>query len=457
MREMAGPGIFVDRGRELGLLEDLWARGEPGLVVVYGRRRVGKTRLLLEWSRGKRAAYFQAGLWSHEQNLEGLASALAEQLGLEELVESRPSSLRGLLRLAARLLQGQRVAIIIDEFSYWLRVAEPILADIQWFVDHVLPFTRMLLVLSGSIVGLMERSLAGPGSPLYGRARLRIRLGELPVWCVPFFAPRYGPEQVVELYSLVGGVPHYLRLVDDGLEPLEAWMALFGPEGVLQDEPLFLVREEFRDPHPYLALLRGLAAGATTLGKAASSAALPTSHASRYMRVLVDLGLVEEVPLLLYKRRRLYRLRDKALRSWLYLLEPLLPRGIRGERVVERFRRLVADAWEEIAIEHAMGFLLDRLGVRVTEAGKLMSKGEEVDWVIIDRGGKQVLGIEAKWSTLEPREAERIEEATRRKIERILPSKLRDYKVRVILYAKECRGCANVVTLRDLPWRKGCE
>ena len=163
---MVEPGRFVDRAAELSALEDLWASGRPGLAVVYGRRRVGKTRLLLEWSRGKRVAYFQAGLWGHEQNLAGLAEALAEQLGLEELRDAMPRDLRGLLRLAARLLAGERAAIIVDEFTYWVRAAEAVVADVQWFVDHILPSTRLLLVVSGSLVGLMERGVVGGGAPL---------------------------------------------------------------------------------------------------------------------------------------------------------------------------------------------------------------------------------------------------------------------------------------------------
>ncbi len=452
------PSRFVDRGRELSLLEELWRSGEPGLVIVYGRRRVGKTRLLLEWGRGKRLVYYQASLWGHEQNLQGLVEAIVEQLGLEELREFKPSNLRALLRLLARLVGNERLVLVIDEFSYWLRVAEPVLADIQWFVDHVLPSTRILLVLSGSIIGLMERSVAGTGAPLYGRARLRIRLDELPPWCLPFFAPRYSTEQLVELYSLLGGIPHYLRLVDDSLEPLEAWLRLFGPGGVLQDEPLFIMREEFRDPHPYLSLARGLAPGPTSLGKAASAAGMPTSHASRYMYALTSLGFVEEVPLLFYKRRRLYRLRDKALRSWLYLLEPLLissPRSM--QRLRERFTHVVATTWEELAEKHSTTVLAPSQGIEPSMAGKLLSRGEEIDWVIIDSDGERVLGVEAKWSDLGPRDAERIVEETRRKIVALLPTRLRGYRVDVVIYARSCEGCDNVVTARDLPWKTMCK
>jgi AAA+ ATPase superfamily predicted ATPase len=452
------PGFFVDRTAELSALEELWSSCKPGLVVVYGRRRVGKTRLLLEWSRGKRVAYFQAGLWSHEQNLAGLAEALAEQLGLEELSAATPRDLRGLLRLTARLLDGERVAVIIDEFTYWVRVAEAVVADLQWFVDHILPGTRILLVISGSLVGLMEKGVAGGGAPLYGRATLRLRLGELSPWCLSFFAPRYSPEQLVEAYCLLGGIPYYLSLLDDGLEPLDAWLKLFGPQGLLQDEPLFIMRDEFRDPHPYLALARGLAAGATTLGRAAEAAGMPTSHASRYMRVLVDLGLVEEVPILFARRRRLYRLRDKPLRSWL-LLSTALPPGGSREKLERLYKHYIAGCWEELATHHAQDYAKKLYNIEgFDEAGKLMKGGEEVDWVLVSHKSRTVVGVEAKWSKVNIRDAERLKSETLRKLYAMLPSKLRGYDVKVLIYVRDCEGCdgGEVVSSENLPWKTGC-
>lgn len=461
---MAGPSIFVDRLEELDTLERLWRLGEPGLVVVYGRRRVGKTRLVLEWLRGKPHAYFQAGLWSHQQNLEGLARSLEEQLGLEGLSKLGFRSLRDLLLLASRLLGGRRAAIVIDEFTYWLRVAPPVAADLQWFVDHVLPSTGILLVLSGSLVGLMEREVVGGGAPLYGRARARLRLGELQPWCLPFFAPRYGSEDLVRLYGLLGGVPYYLRLVDDSLPPVEAYLGLFGPSGVLGDEPLFLLREEFRDPHPYLSLVRALAQGATSVNEAASRAGMPASHASRYLRLLVDLGLVaREAPL--FTRRAFYRVADRLLRSWFYVVEPLWGRLAEGlpsarEDAVRRAERLAAEAWEQLAARHALAVLSSRLGLQPSVAGRLVHRGVEVDYVIVDEENKAVLAVEAKWSSLGRREAEKTVRETMAKLYAALPRRYHGYRVQVALYLRSAEGPepqgAVVVEPGDLPWRGGC-
>ena len=458
---MVEPGFFVDRGPELRSLEEAWASGRPGLVAVYGRRRVGKTRLIMEWLRGKPHAYYQAGLWPG--NLEGLAAAAAEQLGLEPLREAAPRSLRGLFSLLAALLGSRRAAVVLDEFTYWLRVEPGVVSELQYVVDHVLPGTRLLLVVSGSLVGLMQREVLGGGSPLYGRALLRRRLAELPPWCLPWFAPRYGPVELVEAYAFFGGLPFYLRLVDDSSPPLEELLRILGPGGVLEDEPLFLLREEFREPSPYLALLRALSQGATSLGEAAQLAGLPTSHASRYLHTLRDLGLVERERLLFQRRRSRYRVADNLLAAWLAVVEPaaslLRDNPPAGRRLAAGLAaRHVARVWERLSCLHAVSQLAPRLGLSPSTYGRLERRGEEIDCAVIDESSETVLLVEAKWSSLTAREAERIANAAARKAQALLPSSMSSYRVIAAVYARSADppGDALVVTARDMPWGSGC-
>ena len=457
---MVEPGVFVDREAELGKLRGLWESGEPGLVVVYGRRRVGKTRLVLEWLRGKPYAYYQAGLWGHRQNLEGLARSIEEQLGIEGLAGIRFEDLRGLLRLVSQMLGDRRAAIVIDEFTYWVRVAEPVVADLQWFVDQVLPGTRIILVIAGSLVGLMERGVIGGGAPLYARARLRIRLGELEPWRIQAFLPRYTPVELVEAYSLVGGIPHYLRLLDDSLEPLEAYLRLFGPHGLLWDEPLFLLREEFRDPHPYMALLRAVARGATRISEAASKAGMPVSHASRYMRILQDLGLIRrDEPL--FGGRGLYSVADPLIRSWFAVVEPLTARlaaGIIPGEARSRAATVYSKAWEELAARHASEILVRELGLSPALERRLLRRGVEVDYVAIDEESEEILAVEAVWATLKGFEADREARRTQAKLQAALPARYQGYRVMVAVYARGLQGRpseAYVVTPEDMPWGSG--
>ncbi|MEB3806271.1 MAG: ATP-binding protein [Desulfurococcales archaeon] len=442
------PGRLVDRTSELEKLDRAWEKG--GLVVIYGRRRIGKTRLVLEWARGRRHAYYQAGLWGHRANMEGLSHAIEEQLGVPGA--SGVGDLRSLLSLTAGFVR-ERAALIIDEFTYWARTDPGVVSDIQWFVDHVLPGSKLLLVLTGSIVGVMERSVLGGSAPLYGRATLRLRLGELSPWCIPSFAPGYTPSQLVEAYSLFGGTPYYLRLLDPSKTPLDAWHELLGPRGLLGDEPVFTLRDEFRDPHPYLALLQAMAiAPWSPVGKAAARAGLPSSHASMYARKLVMLGVLREIPLLSPGRRRLYSIVDKPLRALLsypaHALEDSSP------RVRQWYAGIVSQGWEELAMYHATYHLAQALGVNASRAGKVLHKGGEIDWVVIDEENERILAVEAKWTNMSRVDAERLAGRVRNLASSLLPAGYSHYSVTPVLYLRRAGGGRGyyLVTPEDLPW-----
>jgi len=442
------PGRLVDRRRELEALEKALAGG-GGLIAVYGRRRIGKTRLLLELARGRRAAYYQASLAPHEENVSGLAAAVEEQLHIRGAASIR--DLRGLLAFVASTVTGQKL-IIIDEVTYWARTGPRVVSDLQWAADHLLPGSGLTIIISGSMLGVMLQDILGGGAPLYGRASLRLGLGELPPWCVRPFAPGYTPEELVETYSFTGGVPYHLRLVDPELSPSENLARLYGPGGLLEDEHLFILRDELRDPAPYTLLLSEIARhGPVSPGKAASRAGMPSSHASTYLSRLKLLGIVREVPLL-GRKRRLYIVADKPIRASI-LARQAPPSREDQERVLNR---LASQAWEELAWLHSTSILAGSLGLKPVMAGKAVHRGEEIDWVIIDEQNSTILLVEAKWSKLDRLEINRIAEGLAAKARLTLPEKTASYELLTAVYARRAPKTGvkadAVVTPEDLPW-----
>lgn len=418
------PGTFVDRSREMRALDKL-PRAGGGLAVIYGRRRIGKTRLIREWMsrlEGYINVYFQAGLWGHKQNLEDLARALARGLGVPELAVEH-ASLRSLLGLAYRL-SGGRLVLAIDELGYWIRSSGPgILSDIQYIVDHVIPTTGGIIVLTGSSITLMSSRVAGEGSPLYGRAMVRLRMGGLGYGCVSRFAPNLEPQGLVELYSLVGGIPHYLTLYNGGA-PREWFRSAFGPGGMLEDEPYMILREEFREASPYVSLLREASHGPSTMGKIASRAGIPLSHASKYLLTLEQVGLARRIPILPGSRRSLWITSDRLLRSWLLLSTT----GWSSEALA----RVISMGWEEIALQDAMHRFVSK-GYTVTRWGRLLRKGLEVDWVLLDDDKKFGLVIEAKTSIGSP-------DRVARKAREAAEGLLEDYTFEVLVYSLQGGG-----------------
>ncbi|MEB3806692.1 MAG: DUF234 domain-containing protein, partial [Desulfurococcales archaeon] len=122
----------------------------------------------------------------------------------------------------------------------------------------------------------------------------------------------------------------------------------------------------------------------------------------------------------------------------------------------DRYKAVVADGWERLASHHALTQLAPQLGIAVSEAGKLVYKGYEVDYVVVDSGNRRVLAVEAKWSPLDKREIQGIVRETMAKVHRVLPG----YDVTVALYAREVSESnlddAIIVTPEDLPWKRDC-
>ena len=455
------PPHFVDRKTEVGLLDDLWAKNR-GLGVVYGRRRIGKTRLLLKWVKNKPHVYYQAGLYSHELNLQELAEAFEEYLGLEGFSKVKFSSLDVLLEHALRMW-NDRLVIVIDEVTYWARSYPGIVSELQRFIDHVMPEHQAVLVLTGSIIGVVMRDLVGGGSPLFGRASLRVRLKELSPWCLPYFLPGYNARDLVETYSLVGGVPYYLVEWPSNMKPFEAYLRLFAPGGMLEDEPLMVLREEVRNPSPYLSIIKAIATGRRTLGEVSSYTGLPLGHVSRYLSSLIQLGLVDYEQLLPRRRkRRLLTVKDRLLYSYYSIVEPYrhilstresleVPGGMKA-----KYTDVIAEGWQRLASYHALTILSKQLGLTVSEAGRLLFKGDEVDYIVVDKENHRVLAVEAKWSSLADRDIKRINREVRTRVHKIYPG----YEVVTAVYSlsagKPEYSGAIVVTPEHLPWKTGC-
>ena len=460
---MGGVG-FVDRLEELAALEEAWAM-RPALVVVYGRRRVGKTALVNEWARRMRGkttvVYYHATMASHEVNLRDLARAVEEQAGLRGFSRPLYPSLDSLLE-AMSYRVGDAV-LVIDEFTYWVRAEPRVVSELQRFVDTRLRDTRLLIVLVGSLVGVMYRSVIGGGAPLYGRARLRLRIGPLKPWYTPAFHPRLSLEDAVRVYALLGGVPYYHALADPSWSLREVVEKLLASRlSPLIDEPWFILREEFRDPHAYYSILEAIAEGHQTLGKISDYTGIPRHHATRYLRVLEELGFVERV-VPLGQKRGWYTLRDPLLRTWFRLIRPNLERIEAGQKeeathaILAKLDEYTAEVFEADVAREYVKWLASRGLIRAARIAKYLHKGIDIDLVAVDEDAKTLHAFEVKWATLTCREAERIASSLERRLEEAAerlgytPGK----KI-IIARGSECSRARSteIHTLRDMPFEE---
>ena len=406
--------MFVDRGEELRWLDERWGSGRAELLLVYGRRRVGKTRLVREWLRRRgllgRVVYFVAEEEPEQALLARLSRELAAALG-DELLEERPfTSWRQVLLYLAREARGERLGLVIDEFQYAVEASPGLPSTLQSVWDQRLRETKAFILLMGSLVSFTE-GLLGHRSPLYGRFTGIVRLEPLSPLAAGCFAPRWGPGDRVRLYGVFGGVPGYLEHVDDShglwwnVERL-----VLSPNARFLDEAKHLLREELREVARYFAVLEAIASGATGYGEIASRSGVPGESLSKYLRVLEDMGLVEREHPVLGKARARYRVRDPFLRFWFRYVpryRDAIELGLTG-RVVEAVRRdfeasLAPLAWEE-AVRSLVAWLASRgrLPLAPTRMGRWWHRGLEVDLVALDESSTppRALLVEAKWSRI---------------------------------------------------------
>jgi AAA+ ATPase superfamily predicted ATPase len=390
---------FVDRGRELAWLEERFRSGGAELLVIHGRRRLGKTELLKRFLRSKRCIYFLASRTSLQDNVESLKKKIAEFTG-KRLYERL--QVRGLGELLTYLAEEvERPCLVIDEFGYLVELDRGVLSDLQAAWDEALSRRSFFLVLCGSSVSMFETEVLGYRSPLYGRRTGSWRVEPLSFRDARSFIPRYGFEDAVRVWAAAGGVPMYLRLFDDGLEFEENLKkAVFTKGSLLYDEGYFLLREELREPSTYLALLKYLAAGYNTIGKLASAMGADKANLTKYLAVLQSLGLVKHVVPYGQRRKGIYAVADNYMWFWLKFVLPNQSELELGyvDEVLRRVRPELEQHMGLVFKELVRQLIASRaipLPFKPTYVGQWWKGGAQIDVVALDQ--HNALFAEVKW------------------------------------------------------------
>ena len=321
--------MFVARETELQTLERLYQQPSFQMAVVYGRRRVGKTALLDEFSKGKRTLFFTAQQKSNALNLRSFSRTVYEFFGLPAATGPFETWDAALSFVAAQASRQEKLLFVFDEFPYAAE-AEPALPSIlQIAIDHAFLDTQVCMVLCGSNEGFMSSEVLGSKSPLYGRRTAQIRLQPFDYLDAARLLPATTPQERITYYGIFGGTPYYLRQID-ATETLEENVArlFFDISGVLYAEPQMLMRQELREPAVYSSILDAVGSGAQTPKLIAERAGVDGRAVGRYLTTLVELGLLEktlpfgENPLTSRKGR--YRIKDPFFAYWYRFVSPAI-------------------------------------------------------------------------------------------------------------------------------------
>lgn len=415
---------FFDRQEELRRLRRVTESREGGLVVVWGRRRVGKTRLLLEWVRGGKGLYWVADESAAPIQRRNLAETLEQRLPGFGQVEYRDWG--SLLSRVAREAQQQkwRGPLVLDEVPYLVGPSPELPAVLQRFVDHDAKEAGLVVALAGSSQRMMQGLTLAPNAPLYGRARELMKLRPIPAGYIGEALGEADAHRNVLAYAVWGGIPRYWELAAPFADLREAVDSLaLDPLGPLHEEPMRLLLEESPPAVALRPLLDAIGAGAHRVSEMGGRVGQPATSLTRPLTRLQDLDLVlREVPFGEPERsskRALYKLGDPFLRLWFSLVAPKrsilmqVRREARLRLFDDAFGRLAATAWEELC-RQAVPLLARRLGgVEYGPAGRYWAGGmPEWDVVAESVAGDALLVGEVKLIQGEP-SAAAIEQAAR--------------------------------------------
>jgi AAA+ ATPase superfamily predicted ATPase len=403
---------FVDRSAEMTRLHRLAASAEGGLAVLYGRRRIGKTRLLLEWSATHGGLYTVADQSAAGIQRRYLAEAVAGRLPGFAEVEYR--DWRSLLSRLAREAQAARWRgpVIFDELPYLVLASPELPSVMQRFVDHEAKTAGLVVAVAGSSQRMMQGLVLSSAAPLYGRAREILEIGPIDPGHLPEVFPGAGGFALAETYAAWGGVPRYWELAAELLGDVRSRVdrLALDPLGPLHREPDRLLIEEVPPALETRPVLDAIGAGAHRVSEIAGRLGRPATSMARPLDRLVGMGLVRrEVP---YgesekkSRRSLYKIADPFVRLWFRLVAPhrgQLASGSRGTRleILDRFwPELVAQAWEDLCRQQVPRLdpssPLGRLGP--WGPASRWWRGAMPEWDLVSRsidGGRLLLG-EAK-------------------------------------------------------------
>ena len=411
--------LFSDRERELQFLERHYETQQAEFLVIYGRRRVGKTELCLRFSENKPHIYFLADRRPEPQLLQELKNVMSHYLDDESFAKLAIRDWVELFEEFTKWNKSEHTLMIIDEFPVLIESNRAIPSIFQKIWDQNLKNTHTTLILLGSSVAMMETEVLDVRSPLYGRRTAQWKLEPLQLTHLKPFFPKYSIETLAHVYGCLDGVPAYLRKFDPGLgfwQNVDQKILTKGE--FLYQEAEFLLREELREPRYYAAILQAVAQGATSHGEILNQAHMEKSMLSKYVSVLEDLGFIKRTYPLGAKpkpRGGLYTIADNYLGFWFRYLFPHrteLEAGITTpmlNRIREDYDTYMGRAFEDISLE-----LLDEMQLRqqlpftYTRMGKWWYRDTEIDLIAVEEQEREATFIEVKWSTVNRQEAHRI-------------------------------------------------
>jgi len=286
--------MFIGRDKELNALDKMYKSNKFEFVVIYGRRRVGKTALINQFIGDKKSIYFMGVESNEKQNLENFSKSIIEfSSGIQ--AETSFASFQAALEYVFKMAENERIILTIDEYPYVARSSKSLASTLQLLIDKYKDTSKLMIILCGSSMSYMEDNVLAYKAPLYGRrtAQMKILPFDFEESCRYF--NNLADEDKALIYGIVGGTPQYLLQMSDKLSVEENIKNTYlNPMSFLYEEPMNLLKQEVREPTIYNAIITAIATGCSRMSEISTKVGEDTNVCSNYLKNLMNLGIVKK-------------------------------------------------------------------------------------------------------------------------------------------------------------------
>ncbi len=402
---------FVDRKTEMETLENEYKRNASSLVVIYGRRRVGKTTLISEFIKNKRSLFFLASEESEVQNRNNFKDKAADFIENNILKNAEVKNWDTIFKAIADTVFESKPVIVMDEFQYIGKSNPAFPSVFQRIWEEILKNRSVMVILCGSLISMMESQTLAYGSPLYGRRTAQIRMKQIPFSHYHEFFPNKSRRELIEMYAVTGGVPKYIELFSERSDIYRSIQdCVVNPSGYLYDEPHFLLQQEVTEIGSYFSIIKAIAAGNRKLSSISTVLEIKATSLTKYLKTLIDLDILErEVPVTEENpeksKKGLYKIKDNYIRFWFAFVYPNMSFIESGNThiVMDKIRKGVISAhtafvYEDICREKMWDLnAADYWPFHFSKIGHWWDSKNEIDIAAFDPEGEDLILGECKY------------------------------------------------------------